>query len=42
MDRKGDVGQSASLSHGPDGEETIAYYDATNKDLKIAIKRHLD
>jgi hypothetical protein len=38
----GDAIARSSLSHGPGGEVAIAYYDATNDDLKIAIKRQLD
>ncbi len=31
-----DVGEHASLAFGPDGQPAIAYYDATNDDLKFA------
>jgi hypothetical protein len=39
VDSQGDVGMYTSLSHGPDGGVAIAYYDETNGDLKVAIKR---
>ena len=36
VDRAGDIGQYSSIAIGSDGLPVIAYYDATNKDLKVA------
>ncbi|MFP6872503.1 MAG: BACON domain-containing carbohydrate-binding protein [Verrucomicrobiales bacterium] len=36
VDSDGSVGQYTSLSHGPDGNPAICYYDNTNDDLKFA------
>ena len=38
LDAMGDVGQYASMAFGPDGALHVAYYDATNKDLKYLHK----
>ena len=37
LDAMGDVGQHASMAFGPAGALHMAYYDATNKDLKYLI-----
>jgi hypothetical protein len=36
LDAAGDVGSSPALAIGPDGRGLVAYYDATNGDLKVA------
>ena len=36
VDRAGDVGKYSSIAIGSDGLPVIAYYDATNQDLKVA------
>jgi hypothetical protein len=41
VDDSGDVGSSAALDVGPDATLHIAYYDATNGDLKYARRERL-
>ncbi|MET0552259.1 MAG: Calx-beta domain-containing protein [Vicinamibacteria bacterium] len=36
IDGEGDVGRQSAIAFGSDGLALIAYYDATNRDLKIA------